>query len=48
MESFFDLFDLIALGLGDHDSKVHSKHWELSCLLESEYSPSCAVFSQKH
>lgn len=23
---------LIGLGLGDHGSKVHSRHWELSCL----------------
>lgn len=28
--SFFDLI-LVGLGLGDHGSEVHSRHWELSC-----------------
>ena len=30
--SFFDLFDFDGLSLEDHGSKVHSKHWGLSCL----------------
>lgn len=27
VRSFLDLFDFDCLGLGDHDSKVHSKRW---------------------
>ena len=30
-DSFFDFFDFDRLGLGDDDSKVHSKYWKLSC-----------------
>lgn len=29
---FLTYLILIALGLGDHGSKVHSRHWGLSCL----------------
>jgi len=29
---FFTYVILIALGFGDNGFKVHSKHWELSCL----------------